>query len=440
MIIRFTLENWLSFRDETIFTMIASKERQHGERVPRVKNYLPRILPASVIIGGNASGKSNFFKALEFVRDFVVGAPKRNKGMTVSPFMPGGVAEKPTRFCLEMLIEEKTYEYSFSMQGNTVLEEKLVLISSVSESVLFRRSGRERVLAKEFTKQPELQRAFDATSATRLFLTDSVSQGFTEFAAVYNWFRDSLVLVSANDQYAAFGQYLSGRKELDDAVNDLLEHLDTGIHRLEVVPVKIESLGLPKERIECLMSQLKEGESARYEDCLFTLRNGELTAGRLVAHHVTGDGEAVFDMRSESDGTRRIIDLVPTLSECFDGGAAKVLVFDDIDRSLHTLLVQKILEKYFTGCSRDSRSQLVITAHDALLLDQRLFRRDEMWLMKRNPAGVSRLKSIGDFRNVREDKDLCRSYLTGRYGGIPEFLLSRQMLGPSEPAEEAGSK
>ncbi|MGI9322100.1 MAG: AAA family ATPase, partial [Pseudomonadales bacterium] len=72
MIINFTLENWMSFRDPATFSMVASKERQHGDRVPKVGKYQTRVLPIAAVYGGNASGKSNFFKALDFAKRFVV--------------------------------------------------------------------------------------------------------------------------------------------------------------------------------------------------------------------------------------------------------------------------------------------------------------------------------------------------------------------------------
>jgi hypothetical protein len=63
---------WMSFRDSVSFSMVASRERQHGDRVPKVPKYQTRILPVAAIYGGNASGKTNFFKALSFVKGLVV--------------------------------------------------------------------------------------------------------------------------------------------------------------------------------------------------------------------------------------------------------------------------------------------------------------------------------------------------------------------------------
>ena len=66
MLIRFELENWMSFKEKASFSMVASKERQHGDRVPKINKYQTRILPVCAIYGGNASGKTNLFKAINF--------------------------------------------------------------------------------------------------------------------------------------------------------------------------------------------------------------------------------------------------------------------------------------------------------------------------------------------------------------------------------------
>ncbi len=63
MLISFSLENWMSFRDRCSFSMIASRERQHGSRVAKLGKYQTRVLPIAAIYGGHAAGKTNFFKA-----------------------------------------------------------------------------------------------------------------------------------------------------------------------------------------------------------------------------------------------------------------------------------------------------------------------------------------------------------------------------------------
>ena len=88
------------------------------------------------------------------------------------------------------------------------------------------------------------------------------------------------------------------------------------------------------------------------------------------------------------------------------------------------MLTRRLLEAYLASCSAGSRSQLLLTTHDVLLMDQQLLRRDEMWVAERKPTGSSTLVSFAEYKDVRYDKDIRKSYLQGRLGGIPRILLS----------------
>ena len=81
------------------------------------------------------------------------------------------------------------------------------------------------------------------------------------------------------------------------------------------------------------------------------------------------------------------------------------------------------IKAYLANCSTDTRSQLLFTTHDVLLMDQQLLRRDEMWVAERNVAGASNLFSFSEYKDVRYDKDIRKSYLQGRLGGVPRILL-----------------
>jgi len=144
-----------------------------------------------------------------------------------------------------------------------------------------------------------------------------------------------------------------------------------------------------------------------------------------VSFHQDSEGKEVrFDIsQHESDGTQRVVELLPAFIEASGSLANKVYLIDEVDRSLHTLLTRSLLEGYLASCHPDSRNQLIITTHDVLLMDQRLFRRDEMWVTERDQQGVSHLIPFSDYKDVRNDKDIRKSYLQGRLGGIPRILL-----------------
>lgn len=116
MIVRFSVANWMSFRDRVTLSMVASLERQHGDRVARIGRYPLRVLPVMALYGGNASGKTNLFKALSFARTQIVEGSRPDARIPVIPFLlDKDRAQQPTHFEFDLLIDEVVYAFSFSV-------------------------------------------------------------------------------------------------------------------------------------------------------------------------------------------------------------------------------------------------------------------------------------------------------------------------------------
>ncbi len=233
MIVSFSLENWMSFKDPVRFSMVASREQQHKERIPKVSKYHMGILPIAAIYGGNASGKTNFFKALNFVKGLVVKGTQPDGIIPCEPFLLDRSAEKPSRFSFELLIEDNIYEYSFAVTRKAVLEEKLVQIKSSSEKVLYHRYEGKPNFDTSLQKDQFLQFAFKGTRDNQLFLTNSVSQKVEDFRPIYDWFKDSLKLIAPDSRFGLFEQFLDEGTSLYAMMNEMLPQLDTGITRIE---------------------------------------------------------------------------------------------------------------------------------------------------------------------------------------------------------------
>jgi AAA15 family ATPase/GTPase len=386
MLIRFELENWQSFRSRTEFSFVASRERQHSDRLPRLPKLDLRVLPVAAVYGANASGKSNLFRALGFARALIVDGTQTDARIRVEPFRLGrGTQDRPTRFRFEILADGIVYEFGFAVDATSVREEWLLEITSGSERPLYRRRGEAIEFGPSLSGDAFLEFAHRGTRDNQLFLTNAVSQKVDRFKPVYDWFRNGLVLVSPESTFGRMDLFVEEGSSRSQLMDEMLERLDTGIVHLE-------------------------GEEL------------DLDGMRVVAQHRHEDGSlARFEIASESAGTRRILDLLPAFLDLAGGDGSRVYVIDELDRSLHTLLTRRLLEMFLAASGPDTRGQLLFSTHDLLLMDQSLMRRDEMWVTERNGRGESTLIAFSDYKDVRYDKDIRKSYLQGRLGGVPRM-------------------
>ncbi len=429
--------------------MIATRERQHRERIFKLKKFQAKILPVAAIFGGNASGKTNLFMALNFARTLIIEGTKSDELIPVEPFrLDSKSLKRPTDFKFELLIDNLIYEYSFSVNKNYVLKEKLVIFNSSSEKVIFDRVNDRIALHSYLSKNEYLKFIIDGTWENQLFLTNAVSHKSVykktkELKAVYNWFKKTLELVAPDSRFAGLEQFIDEASPLYENMSEILQHLDTGIFRLGNEEVPFNNLRLPEQIKSKIEKELKEGESLRVlldqaGRFVVSRENGEILAKKLIAYHRTlDDKETPFEIHLESHGTQRAIDLLPAfldLSATQQSSPKRsgVYLIDEIDRCLHSLMTRTLLETYLKNCNSGTQTQLLFTTHDNSLIDQRLFRRDEIWHMERDTYGQSSLFSLSDFKDIRYDKDIRKSYLQGRYGGIPEIQpaeISRDFIG-----------
>ena len=205
--------------------------------------------------------------------------------------------------------------------------------------------------------------------------------------------------------------------------SDALSNADTGIDELKLTEVNIEQLDISSDVLE----KFKQSEAKvifNNEDSTLVLIKAEdgIHAYRCLSmHHDDNGNEVPFLFTDESDGTRRLLHLLPTLIDY--EVKPRVYVVDELDRSLHTNLSRYLVEQQLKIARTETknRQQLIFTTHDVMLMDQTLLRRDEMWAVERGRDKGSHLISFEDFIEIRKDKDIRRSYLTGHMGGLPRL-------------------
>ncbi len=418
MLISLTIGNWLSFGEKAEFSLVATREQQHRNGLFVSPKFRTTILPISVIYGANSAGKSNFIKILSTVKWLVIAGTTPDNMLPIEPYLlQEQYRKKPSFFSIELLWNGNLYEYSFSATREKIISEKLVKATSANkEKVLFERSDADIFFANELPDKEFLYFIYKGTRNNQLFLTNSLYQNCDYFRDIYDFFH-SLEIIIPSSQFQPFERFFDRRDTLLDKTNEYLKHCGVDMNKITCEKIDLNTL-----HIKIDTNNIKEGQTVRLErngeKLLITKLQGQLIAEKMVAVYNNNLGkEIVFDLACESEGTRRVIDLLPAIVTLCDG-SQKTYVIDELDRSLHPGLTRNMIALFLESLSGTQQGQLIFTTHNTDLIDQKLFRRDEMWIIDRLNK-QSKFVSFSDYRKSRHDRDLRKSYLQGRLGGVP---------------------
>ena len=443
MLIRFSVENFMSFKDEVEFSMVPGRTRMHRDHVyvdDRRKDI--RLLKSSVIYGANASGKTNLIKAMDFAQDLIIEGANRNQDIQITPFLlDSKYISKPSRFAFEIKVGAKSYLYRFVVDRKRVHSETLIEMRRASERLIFERitdaEGQTQVTPGHIplkTKDDRRNLNFIArgTRRNQLFLTETVDRNLPYFADVYDWFRNRFVLIypdsSPGGDFSA--RFLNTDDDFQQKFRDLIELFDLGIEDIDLEPLEVDAKQLfseeKRQEISRRVSELPEDSDAeallynpQFKIVVNVDKFGKYDAFHFVTIHRIKDEDrnVQFSLFMESDGTNRLFELTPALIRLLNSEDEIVFVIDELDRCLHSHMSRNILDIFLTNAV-GRPSQMIVTTHESGILDLDLLRRDEIWFIEKDSQDASTVYSLEEFA-PRFDTDIERGYLTGRYGAIP---------------------
>lgn len=441
MLVEFTVGNYRSFREPQTLSLLAaplkSKDSSLDENnVFDVPNN-PSLLTSAVIYGANASGKSNLFQALDFMRSFVLESPKETKatgGIDVEPFRLSTVtSDQPSHFEIVFIASGKRYRYGFEVTQEQVEAEWLYFVPSIREARLFERDGQAFNLGSSFKEGRGIDQH---TRPNALFLSVVAQFNGSTAQKLIAWFERLGSIPGSSDPRAQFftkDQMQNSEKAHE--IRHLIGRLDLGITDLEV-EVGRESNWLP------FPSSLPDEVPDELRRAFTTLNSYFSNSEHVFIHTVHPQydeaGNVVdqvrFDLWSyESEGTKKLFEISGPLLKTLQEG--NVLVVDELDARLHPLLTRELVCLFNNRETNPKSAQLIFNTQDTNLLDNTLFRRDQIWFIEKDRQGASHLYSLAEFR-VRNDKSFERGYIQGRYGAIP-YLGNLQTLVSESHAEEA---
>lgn len=452
MLITFSIANFRSFAQEETFSMVASQRlSEHPTHLCAIPNSEEKALKTAVMYGANGAGKSNLFKAFAALKNIVLQPRKKGGGVARQPFRLGHIAQEATSFDVQFVAEQQMYRYICKFDDHYILEEALLKISGDSEEPIFERvtseQGSVRIEVNPQQVAKVLAMAAIGGPANQTFLATiiamlEVNELGAEFQAVLKWFHVGLKLISPQSIFAELPVHLSEQQDFRDFAGYFLSGAATGVAKIESNKIEISEEELAARYGSELIEKVKEsmqGDDEGYERIDFG--NGEVVyfdpgdgghwyRFHLSTSHQQGDGTSIsLELKEESDGTRRLLDLIPALHDLRNNEVTYVI--DEFDRSLHPMLVHKFVEFFLQACTSAHR-QIIITTHESSLLDLDLLRRDEIWFAEKDQTGASHLYSLADFK-VRKDLEIRKGYLQGRFGAIP-FLGNLDRLLQKEDA------
>ena len=441
MLLRFAVSNFRSIRDEQELSLVASQaikdDPQALIETPALRK--DKALPAALIYGANASGKSNVVEALRFMcrmvldshTDLKPGAPLGRPPFRLAPGWP----EKESRFDLTFVHEGVRYQYGFTALDDRFGSEWLYAWPSGSRRELFLREGQAFSFGRSLKGDNQL--VARNTKANSLFVSAAAQNNHEQLSIIYYFFTRLAFerLSSLNVHNLAI---FLGDTGLDSRILKFLCALDTGVTRLRIIeddhfgsikdldsnsgisnikPLKkLEGNPEPGKFTVPSENIIDLGTSEKIRT-LAELFNPLRRKKRAQLGHTTKDGGVeFFDLDDESTGTIRMLSFLEPIFCALDTGAT--VIIDELDSSLHTLACEQLILFFQSPKTNPRGAQLIATTHDTNLLKSEMLRRDQVWFTEKDGEGATYLYPLTDI-HTRKGDNIEKGYLQGRFGAVP---------------------
>ncbi len=435
MLIRLTIGNLYSFFSPTEFNMLVGDVRRHPHHVHKLGKV--DTVRTAALYGANGAGKSNLIKALSLLQEAAISEKIPNS--KISPFKLAQNSELPfSQIEVEVFLNRKYYLYGLALTPNRVAEEWLYEsgLGVKPDTLIYERKTNHNGETKitfaskyEQNTKAKIRRELYENEILRNHITllwqlNQAKEPIMEEAKfVFNWLENNLLVIHADESPEGTLDGLINDEKFQDFCREFSNSFDTGITDLVVQTEKYKESDLSHDAhlSEDILADLEIGEKnvpLQFDNgtpALVALENGELILKKLAAHHQTKNGEKVlFEFHEESDGTKKLTEFLVLFYQLKT--QPNTIFIDEIERSIHPMLIQTILEKLSN--EKEIKGQLLFTTHAAGLLDLSLFRQDEIWFAEKDEIGATKLYPLSDFA-IRADLDIEKGYLLGRFGAVP---------------------
>ncbi|MBR2260712.1 MAG: AAA family ATPase [Paludibacteraceae bacterium] len=406
-IISLTVENFRSYKEETTFTFEAiDADACSGNYhdVELTKGETIRLLNSAVIYGANAAGKSTIITALWALVSFVRESRDKDPEEKI-PYEPylfsSKTKDSPIKLKIDFIVNKERYIYSISYNQMCFVEEKL--FSKTQNVDIFDRN-KDGVVEFNSTFLPEFKQITYlknhlALSKLSLEANALIQSIYKELSSIVTIPLLESRSIWGNTQEIASHILKQPQSRFSKMIKDLIVLSDT-----QIVDVNVSKNNL----------KLPESWSNAEKKDFLDKYSYEI---KLIHNTEEGDTTAL-PFNAESAGTKTLFTAGARVLEALENGS--FLAYDEMNIALHPKLFRRLVELFHNETTNPKHAQLLITTHDATLLEDNLMRADQIWFAEKKD-GQSNIYSAIDFEGVSIDQPFETWYRAGRMGGRPNI-------------------
>lgn len=395
-------------------------------------------LKLCAIYGSNGAGKSNLIKTLRLLQKFVI-QDNIPVGLKDATFKFGDLTEHA--ISIDFIQDGMMFRYSVLFDNEIVISEDLYILEEGKKdgTIVYKRKTDRKGCTSicffdEFEKNEKcklikavlLEEFVQPNSLIIRLFAKRENPLLNLVRIAYRWFDETLTIIEPDSGIGALAQEIDSNEDVQKNAIEFVRSLSLGISELNTSNKRLDAYfdAIDEAYLNELLVDLDNSpdkmigiRSRTGDELVLVNENNEVRVKTLnIVHSAERGKTARFDLKDESDGTVRLFDLIIVFMNIVK--QSKLFVIDELDRSIHPVLLKALVTKF--SQDQDTKGQLIFTTHETNLLDQSIFRQDEIWFTEKNGKGISHLYSLNDFKE-HKTIDIQKGYLSGRYGSIPQL-------------------
>lgn len=429
MILRVILKNFLSFNEEVQFDMFPNLKRTSLSNHIMVLDDKLHVLKMAAIYGSNGAGKSNLLKGINFLKELATDKNFLDRESVGKYFfgLKNDAGMQPMELTVEFVTKSGVpFIYSVEIAKSGVKFETLQISGlGTSDNVnVFTREG--EMVKYAVTPSDEVGRMvagwMEKNPFASLLTINNDMPVLTDehISHAQKWFENELTIIGIHSFNPGLIGVFKNNMRVSQFATELFKAIDLGIDAVKVETENFEDWISTHDTSEVPIERLKQMHSGVLSEVVdfrntraISVENGVQKISQMMFEQFWEKGfSRDMDIQAQSDGTVRLLSLVPALYDAMKGG--KTVIIDELDHSIHPHLVRELV-RYFS--SQETTGQLIYTTHQTCMLNQDFIRTDEVWLVEKK-EGSSHMYSLNDFK-IHNTINIENGYMEGRYGAIP---------------------